>query len=83
MAHIPSEGKGILSRNQKKASPNSPDWKGQIRINGEDVKLAAWEKDVGYGPFLTLAVDNWKPQNANTQQYPKEVPPPDAGDVPF
>lgn len=81
MAHIPSEGKGILSQNHKKASPNSPDWKGQIRINGEDVKLAGWVKDVGYGPFITLAVDNWKPQN--TQQYPKEVPPPDAGDVPF
>ena len=80
MAHIPSEGKGILSRNQKKASEKSPDWKGQIRVNGEDLKLAGWVKDVGYGPFITLSVDNWKPEGQ--QSYPKDVTP-DAGDVPF
>lgn len=86
MAHVPSEGRGIFSPNSHKKHPKAPDWKGQLMINGEIVKFSGWIKKSAYGEFLSLAVDNWKPNNAaqeQQQQYPKEVTPTYDGDVPF
>ena len=85
MAQLPREGNGAFFPVTKKANPRAPDWKGQMMINGNLIKISGWYKTSAYGQFLSLAVDNFidpkaKP-NENGQQWPKEVRP--AGNDPF
>jgi uncharacterized protein (DUF736 family) len=83
MAHIPSEGTGVLFPDPKKKTPTMPDYRGQIMYKGLIVKLAGWKKKSEYGEFISIKVDNWSPEK-QAQQYPREVKAPkDDNDVPF
>ena len=90
MAHVPSEGRGVLFREIKKKHPKAPDWKGQIMHNGEVIKISAWIKSSDHGEFYSLAVDKFQPapKTNNFQSdyprngYPRDVTP-DASDLPF
>jgi uncharacterized protein (DUF736 family) len=44
MAYEQKEGSGALFKNQEKQSDNHPDYRGNIRINGQDMWLSAWIK---------------------------------------
>ena len=55
---------------------------GQIMINGQVVKLAAWTRSTSSGKTLiSLKVDNWMASKDAKRPYVKEVK--DDNDVPF
>lgn len=76
--HIPQEGRGVLFQNLEKKTETHPDYKGQIMINGEIVKVAAWKKVHARGHLFSLSVQK-KPE----EPYPREVRSNDDSDVPF
>ena len=54
------EGSGALFQNNK-TKETQPDFKGDILINGEKVKLSAWERTSKSGNgYLSIAVDTYK-----------------------
>lgn len=84
-------GTGVLFTNTKKAEGGSgPDWKGELKLErdyqaGETVKIAAWTKQSGRGPLISLKEDNWKPDpgyKQNQQPTPSKSLDDDS-DVPF
>ena len=90
---FPNSGK--LNYSKQKVHPNSADLWGDIVFDrsylrqlldendGDEilVKLSAWQKDGNYGPWFSLRVNSWKPDQP--QQQPKAEPKIDDGDVPF
>ena len=83
MAYEQKEGSATLFRNDKKSSPNQPDWRGEGKLNGETVEIAAWDKETGKGsPMLSL---NIKPKQAYTPKQDKVTSNPneDDLDIPF
>ncbi len=61
MAYEHKEGMGALFENGNK-SGNQPDYSGNIMINGEVVKLAAWFKEKNGKRYFSLSVDNFVPK---------------------
>ena len=61
MAYEQKEGQGAMFPNQyKKSGDNKPDLTGNIKINGEVIKIAGWYKEGKNGQFLSVSVDNYK-----------------------
>jgi hypothetical protein len=55
MAYEAKEGNGVLFVNKFKGdNPKSPDFTGNILINGVTLELAAWKKISDRGNFLSL-----------------------------
>ena len=59
------DNSGTLSRNERKTSPNQPDHKGSIMIEGKDYWLSAWVKEGPNGRFFSLAVTPKDQQQGN------------------
>jgi len=47
---------GVLFKNDKKETSNHPDYKGNIRVNGQEYWLSAWIKEGKNGKFMGLAL---------------------------
>ena len=74
------DNSGVLFKSDKKDKPTSPDYKGNITVDGVDYWLSAWIKEGKSGKFMGLAVN------------PKDAQPPasnprkaviDESDLPF
>ena len=74
------DNSGVLFKSDKKDKPTSPDYKGNITVDGVDYWLSAWVKEGKNGKFMGLAVN------------PKDAQPPasnprkaviDESDLPF
>lgn len=74
------DNSGVLFKSDKKDKPTSPDYKGNITVDGVDYWLSAWIKEGKNGKFMGLAVN------------PKDAQPPasnprkaviDDSDIPF
>lgn len=85
-------GTGVLFTNTKKPEGGSgPDWKGELKLErdyaaGETVKIAAWTKQSGRGPLISLKEDNWQPDpgyKQNVQPTPSKSIDALDDDVPF
>lgn len=80
-----TEGKGTIFPSKKKAGPKSPDWYGEIMINGQVHKLGGWHKkgegQYGTWELISLSVDTYGQQNK--QSYPRDVTPYKDSDIPF
>jgi hypothetical protein len=50
------DNSGVLFRNDKRENEKSPNYKGNITINGQDYWLSAWIKEGKGGKFMGLAV---------------------------
>lgn len=50
------DNSGTLSRNDRKTSPNQPDHKGSVTVEGRDYWLSAWIKEGPTGKFFSLAL---------------------------
>jgi hypothetical protein len=62
MAFEHKENSGSLFKNTyKKPGEKTPDYRGTIRIRGEDIKLSGWIREGKSGKFLSLAVDAGAP----------------------
>ena len=50
------DNSGVLFKEQDKKTPNHPDYKGNIMVNGQAYWLSAWIKEGKNGKFMGLAV---------------------------
>ena len=58
------DNSGVLFKNDKKEKFNDPDYKGNIRVDGQDFWLSAWIKEGKNGKFMGLAVSPKEEQAA-------------------
>ena len=62
------DNSGVLFKNDKKEKFNDPDYKGNIRVDGQDFWLSAWIKEGKNNKFMGLAVNPKKPKEEQTGQ---------------
>ena len=73
MAFQKKDNSGALFKNEKKHD-KSPDYTGEITINGKELRLAAWLKESSTGnKFLSLAVTE-KQERQEQQAQPTRQP---------
>jgi len=77
------ENSGALFRNDKKvAGSNQPDYTGNITINGERKRLAAWVKESQAGnKFMSIQISDFN--NEQTAPKPAQHPAQEDDDLPF
>jgi len=57
MSDYDNTNSGALFKNDRKVSPNQPDYRGDINVNGTDFWISAWLKESKKGTkFMSLAV---------------------------
>jgi hypothetical protein len=54
--YTPKEGQGSLFKNDKKNNEKSPEYTGNIFVNGKEMRLSAWVKDGKSGKFLSIQI---------------------------
>jgi hypothetical protein len=76
------DNSGVLFKEQDKKTPNHPDYKGNIMVNGQAYWLSAWIKEGKNGKFMGLAVSP-KEEQPQPQGKPKTKIEDMDSDIPF
>ena len=76
------DNSGVLFKEQDKKTPNHPDYKGNIMVNGQAYWLSAWIKEGKNGKFMGLAVSP-KDDQPQPQSKPKAKIEDMDDDIPF
>jgi len=72
------DNSGVLFKEREKKNPNSPDYKGNIRVDGQEFWLSAWIKEGKNGKFMGLALS---PKEEQAQAPVKAKPKADFDDL--
>ena len=79
------EHTGALFKNERKTTPNHPDYTGSVMIDGRERWLSAWVKEGKKGKFISVSIGMIKEKvafkEAGSDELPKQTMPDD--DVPF
>lgn len=70
MAYEHQEGSGSLFVNDRKSADNHPDYKGQVKINGKLMDVAAWKKNGTRGEFFSIKIS--EPRQQQGQRTPHQ-----------
>jgi hypothetical protein len=76
------DNSGVLFKEQDKKTPNHPDYKGNITVNGKPYWLSAWIKEGKTGKFMGLAVSPKEEMNTSSPKTKSSIEDMDS-DVPF
>ena len=82
MAEYDDTNRGVLFKNDRKESDRHPDYRGSIKVGGQEFWLSAWIKEGQRGKFMSLSVT----QKDSKQEARPEPPQPsyaDRDDPPF
>lgn len=74
------DNSGVLFKNDKKETPNHPDYKGNITVGGQDYWLSAWIKEGKSGKFMGLALSPKEQQRPSERSKATNF---DDSDLPF
>ena len=74
------DNSGVLFRNDKKDTPNHPDYKGGLTVNGQEYWLSAWIKEGKSGKFMGLALSPKEPMKPSERSKATNF---DDEDLPF
>jgi hypothetical protein len=70
--------RGVLFENNKKTTPNAPDFLGSVDVNGTEYWLSAWQKySDAKGDYLSVTVrtkDEDRRPKQKTEEYPSDKP---------
>ena len=79
------DGTARLFKNDRKESENQPDYKGKIKINGEEQQLSAWINTSKKGTkFMSLSFQPFQNRTEEARKHIEETQKADEfGDVPF
>jgi hypothetical protein len=69
------EGQGSLFKNDRKQTPQQPDYAGTVMVNGKEMRIAAWVKEGKTGKFFSMQLSDFD-KSKNVQQG-------SSGDLPF
>lgn len=61
------DGHGMLFKNDKGGVESRPDYKGECKINGVQLEMAAWIKQGKKGPFMSM---NFQPPRQQAPEQP-------------
>lgn len=83
--YTPSEGKGTIFRNDRKAADNHPDWRGTAMVNGALVEIALWSREGKRGEFYSVSISNARERQPQPQREaaPRREEAPMTDDIPF
>lgn len=60
-SYTKKEGQGSLFKNDKKTSPNQPDFTGSIMIGGVEKRIAAWNRTSrNGGTYLSISISDFQ-----------------------
>jgi len=69
-SYTKKEGQGSLFKNDKKTSPNQPDFTGSIMIGGVEKRIAAWNKTSrNGGSYLSISISDFQGAQQNQGSY--------------
>lgn len=66
--------RGVLFKNDRKASDKHPDYRGSINVNGEEMWLSAWIKEGRSGKFMSLSVSPKEAQGQQQKPQQRQAP---------
>jgi len=83
MTQYDDTNRGALFKNDKKATDNHPDYRGNINVGGQEFWISAWLKTAKSGvKFMSLSV-NAKEEQPAAAPAPAQAAPIEDSDIPF
>ena len=77
------DNSGVLFKSDKIENERSPQYKGNITVDGKDYWISAWIKEGKSGKFMGLAVSPKEEYKPKTSERSKATGFDDAEDLPF
>ncbi|WNG69325.1 hypothetical protein [Cupriavidus gilardii] len=71
MAYELKEGQGSLFVNDRKDKDSHPDYRGQVKINGQEFWLSAWIKTGARGDWISISA---QPKDEQRRPQAKPLP---------
>lgn len=74
MPYEQKDNQGILFKNDRKKSENSPDWTGNAKVNGTEYFMSAWVKNGKNGKFLSFAFSSKEDRQYDQRNDDDDLP---------